>query len=65
LEKERMDEIQVISGACEAMGREIYEVSFARRGCDHAYDRSLPMGIVCSTLLRINCVSWGSYRRQK
>jgi hypothetical protein len=27
LEKERQDEIQVIGGACEALGREIYEVS--------------------------------------
>jgi hypothetical protein len=27
LEKERQDEIQVIGGACEALGREIHEVS--------------------------------------
>jgi len=27
LEKERQEEIQVIGGACDALGREIYEVS--------------------------------------
>ena len=27
LEKERQEEIQVIASACEALGREIYEVS--------------------------------------
>jgi hypothetical protein len=30
LEKERQEEIQVIGGACDALGREIYEVSYMR-----------------------------------
>lgn len=30
LEKERQEEIQVIGGACDALGREIYEVSHIR-----------------------------------
>ena len=30
LEKERQEEIQVIGGACDSLGREIYEVSCMR-----------------------------------
>jgi hypothetical protein len=30
LEKERQEEIHVIGGACDALGREIYEVSYMR-----------------------------------
>ena len=61
LEKERQEEIQVIASACEALGREIYEVrSSLHSFCDELFlrsisdDRSHQMGIVCSTPSRIN-----------
>ena len=59
LEKERQDEIQIISEACEAMGREIYEVrSWCYRTGTEAHDRLHRMDIVCSTPSRTSCVQW-------
>jgi len=62
LEKERQDEIQVIGGACDSLGREIYEVSpisFVVGGPYKvseagANDRLHLMDIVCLMQSRIN-----------
>jgi hypothetical protein len=62
LEKERQEEIRVIGGACEALGREIHEVSIFR-ACrmETGPDGRLPqMGIVCLTLSRISYISLAS-----
>jgi hypothetical protein len=70
LEKERQEEIHVIGGACDALGREIYEVSYlhtlaaieaeCREGGQgqeqSANERSHLMGIVCLMQSRINSI---------
>ena len=72
LEKERQEEIQVIGGACDSLGREIFEVSrvmcMPRRQSRWtvslkwsktsiiADDRSHLMDIVCSMQSRISSI---------
>jgi len=59
LEKERQDEIQIISEACEAMGREIYEVRSWFRWTRHAaHNRSPQMDTACSTPSPTSCAQW-------
>jgi len=61
-----MEEIQIISGACEAMGREIYEVSFgAYLLHPPANGRLRQMDIVCSMPSQTSYASWDSYRPKK
>lgn len=64
LEKERQEEIKVITDACAAMGAELHEVGETQRletmraRLMRECCRSLLMDIACSTPLEINWPNW-------